>query len=227
MKRAYITLGIIFLVLLIDQSLKIYIKTHFAYGQEVQILGAEWARLHFIENDGMAFGMKLNGDYGKLALTLFRIIAVACIAFYLFSLIKQKTSLGLIAGISLIFAGAVGNIIDSMFYGLIFDKGMNPENPFLGYEGLAAFSSQGYASFLHGNVVDMFYFPIASGHYPDWLGGGYFEFFRPVFNVADSAISIGVLSILLFNREIFRETKKKPEAVTNTTDNSQQEETTA
>lgn len=209
MKRSYLALLIIFLVLVIDQSLKIWIKTNFAYGHEIKIFGTDWARLHFIENDGMAFGMRISGEYGKLFLTLFRIIAVGFIGYYLATLIKQKTSTSLTVSIALIFAGAVGNIIDSMFYGLLFDKGINPAENLYMYTGVAAMNMQGYGTFLHGNVVDMFYFPVANGHYPQWLGGGYFEFFRPVFNVADSAISVGVISILLFNRSIFKETKKK------------------
>ncbi|MBC8046841.1 MAG: lipoprotein signal peptidase, partial [Fimbriimonadaceae bacterium] len=176
------------------------------------MFGADWARIHFIENDGMAFGMKLGGDYGKLFLTLFRIVAVVFIAWYLISLIKHNASKSLIISIALIFAGAIGNILDSIFYGLLFDKGIDPISGIYGYAGIAKFSAEGYASLFHGNVVDMFYFPIAKGTYPEWMPlvkGDKYEFFRPVFNIADSAISIGVISILLFNREIFRDKKEK------------------
>ncbi|MFN0276431.1 MAG: lipoprotein signal peptidase [Chitinophagales bacterium] len=208
MKRSTLAIALIFLVLAIDQCLKIWIKTNFTYGEEIKILGADWARLHFIENDGMAFGMRLSGEYGKLSLTLFRIIAVTFIGYYLITLIKQKASKSLIVSIALIFSGAVGNIIDSMFYGMFFDRGINPANNVYLYAGIAQMNGEGYSTFLHGNVVDMFYFPIVNGQLPEFLGGRNFEFFRPVFNIADSAISIGVLSILLFNRGIFKDSKK-------------------
>ncbi|MBC8045422.1 MAG: lipoprotein signal peptidase, partial [Fimbriimonadaceae bacterium] len=168
-KRSHLALLIIFLVLCIDQCLKIWIKTNFEYGNEVQMFGADWARIHFIENDGMAFGMKLGGDYGKLFLTLFRIVAVVFIAWYLISLVKHNASKSLIISIALIFAGAIGNILDSIFYGLLFDKGIDPISGIYGYAGIAKFSAEGYASLFHGNVVDMFYFPIAKGTYPEWM----------------------------------------------------------
>lgn len=193
-------------------------------GEEFGIFGSSWARIHFIENEGMAFGMKLGGSMGKLLLTVFRIVAVFFIGYYLSSLIRNNASKSLIISIALVFAGALGNIVDSVFYGVLFDKGMliNPLTGYTaGYDGIAHFSANGYAGIFHGNVVDMFYFPIAHGHYPQWLpffGGKEFSFFRPVFNLADSSITIGVLSILIFQRSIFGK-KQKTEVTTHTAAN--------
>lgn len=179
---------IIFFVLLADQCVKLWIKTHMFIGQEYHVFG-NWFLIHFTENNGMAFGMELEGSSGKLFLSLFRIFAVIGIAWYLIKLIRSKANAGLITCMSLIFAGAIGNIIDSVFYGKIF----------------------GYERLLHGRVVDMFYFPIIQSTFPKWVpvwGGQDFEFFRPVFNLADSAISIGVIAILLFQKRYFREEEK-------------------
>lgn len=159
-----------------------------------------WARIHFIENPGMAFGIEIWGDNGKLILSLFRIVAVALLIYFIRTLLKSKASLGLLISFSLILAGAIGNILDSAFYGLIFSAS---------YHGsIAQFLPEGggYAGFLHGKVVDMFYFPMYDGFFPDWMpfvGGEDFLFFRPIFNVADVAISVGVISILLFQRSFF------------------------
>lgn len=200
MKRPFI---IIFLVLLIDQSLKFWIKTNMYLGQEFHIAG-NWFIIHFTENNGMAFGLEFAGEYGKLFLSLFRIAAVAGIGYYLNYLVKTKAHGVLISGMAFIFAGALGNIIDSTFYGMIFSSSE--------YQLAQLFpEGGGYATFLHGKVVDMLYFPIISGHFPDWLpvwGGDYFTFFRPVFNIADSSITIGVILILLFQSVIFKEQPK-------------------
>lgn len=200
MKRPFI---IIFLVLLIDQSIKFWIKTNMYLGQEFHIAG-NWFIIHFTENNGMAFGLEFAGEYGKLFLSLFRIAAVAGIGYYLNYLVKTKAHGVLISGMAFIFAGALGNIIDSTFYGMIFSSSE--------YQLAQLFpEGGGYATFLHGKVVDMLYFPIISGHFPDWLpvwGGDYFTFFRPVFNIADSSITIGVILILLFQSVIFKEQPK-------------------
>jgi len=190
---------IILLIILLDQTLKIWIKTHMVLGQEYHILG-NWFIIHFIENNGMAFGMEIAGKFGKIILSLFRIGAVAGIGWYLSYLIKQKASTGLIITISIIMAGAIGNIIDSAFYGMIFSNSY--------YHVAGMFPAEGgYSSFLHGRVVDMFYFPIIKGTFPDWIpfrGGDSFIFFRPVFNIADSSITVGVTLILIFQKRFFR-----------------------
>jgi len=176
---------IIFLVLLADQVLKTWIKTNMYIGQEFKIIG-NWFIIHFTENNGMAFGLEFGGEFGKLALSLFRIFAVAGIGYGLHYLIQKKYHRGLILNVALIFSGALGNIIDSVFYGKIY----------------------GYAELFHGRVVDMFYFPIMEGHFPTWFpvwAGEEFVFFRPVFNIADAAISVGVIIILIFQKTYFKE----------------------
>ncbi len=170
-------------------------------GQEFKILG-NWFIIHFTENNGMAFGMELGGNYGKLFLSVFRIVAVGFIAWYLYDLTKKKAHPGLIASISLILAGALGNIIDSVFYGLLFSESNYEIAKFLPTGG-------GYAGFLHGKVVDMFYFPLIEGHFPQWFPiwkGEEFIFFRPIFNIADSAITIGVAMVVLFQSKFFQQT---------------------
>lgn len=211
MKSKHVAL-IIGLIILADQALKIYIKTHFHLNESHQVLGSGF-QLYFVENAGMAYGWKFGGSLGKIALTVFRMGAVVFGTWYLGRLIRQKAHKGFIVCAALIYAGALGNLIDSTIYGLIFDKGMifdATTNEYVGYSGLAAFSSSGYASFLHGNVVDMLYFPIIKGHFPQWVpfwGGEDFEFFRPIFNLADAAISIGVITILLFQKRFFKSRK--------------------
>ncbi len=160
----------------------------------------DWAIIHFIENPGMAFGMELGGDYGKLILTLFRIVVVGGIIYWLRGLIKEKAPNIAIVSVSLILAGAIGNIIDSIFYGVLFSSSYGQIATFLPAEG-------GYAGWFHGQVVDMFYFPLFKGYLPEWLpiwGGDYFIFFRPIFNVADTSISVGVLLLLIFQKTIFK-----------------------
>ncbi|GEP90416.1 lipoprotein signal peptidase [Chitinophaga terrae (ex Kim and Jung 2007)] len=187
------------MILIIDQTLKFWIKTHMFMQQEF-IIFPNWFRIHFIENEGMAYGLKFGGDFGKILLTLFRLVAVVIGFVYMKKLVKEKYNTGLLVCGSLILAGAAGNLIDSMFYGLIF-------NDSVGYE-VAKFlpAGGGYGSFLHGRVVDMLYFPIYEGYLPKWIpfkGGDYFVFFRPVFNIADAAISVGVITILLFQKRFF------------------------
>lgn len=206
---------IIALVVLADQALKIYIKTHFTltYPDSSKKILGDWFQLYFVENPGMAYGWKFGGNWGKLALTVFRLLAVVFGTWYLGSIIKQKYHKGFIICAALIYAGALGNLIDSAFYGLIFDKGMLPDpvtGEYTGYSGLAVFAKHGYASFLHGNVVDMLYFPVLRGHFPQWVpgwGGEDFEFFRPIFNLADAAISTGVITILVFQKRFFKQRK--------------------
>jgi signal peptidase II len=198
---------VVFIVLFIDQALKIWIKTNMTLGQEFHVAG-NWFIIHFTENNGMAFGLQFAGGYGKLALSLFRIFAVGFLGWYIFRLAKSKTAFGVIFCFSLILAGAMGNIIDSALYGMVFSEST--------YFDLARFlpAEGGYSTFLHGKVVDMFYFPILEGNYPQWLpilGGDHFIFFRPVFNVADSAITTGVLSLLIFQRQFFNTPKEKTE----------------
>jgi len=188
---------IILLVLVLDQALKIYIKTHFILQEEYRI--TNWFIIHFTENNGMAFGMQFSGQYGKIFLSVFRIAALGAIGYYLWTLVKRHAHQGLIASFALIFAGAMGNILDSAFYGVLFSDSSYELAKFLPKEG-------GYASFLHGKVVDMLYFPLVEGHFPSWIpfwGGEDFLFFRPVFNLSDSAITVGVVLILLFQKKFY------------------------
>ena len=195
---------IILLILLVDQTLKILVKTHMTLYEQIPLLG-NWGILHFVENNGMAFGLSLPGSLGKILLTSFRIVAVVAIGFYLRHLIRIKAHQGLIITLSMVMAGALGNIIDSVFYGLIFSA----SNP---VETATLFPKEGgYAPLLHGKVVDMFYFPIIKGNYPDWFrDGSSFIFFRPVFNVADSSISVAVAIILINQKRFFQHATVTP-----------------
>jgi len=200
MKGKYVALLII-LILAADQAFKFYIKLNYTLGEEHNVLGS-WFRLHFVENEGMAWGLKFGGGLGKILLTLFRLVAVIFGTFYLSQIIRKKYHKGFIICAALIYAGAFGNLIDSMFYGLIFSS----SNPFTVATLFPA--GGGYASFLHGQVVDMLYFPIIHTYYPSWFPiaswrGQEFEFFSPVFNLADSSISVGVIALLLWQKKFF------------------------
>ena len=196
------SLLLIFSILLIDQVLKIIIKTNMVIGEEIPLLG-NWFRIHFLENNGMAFGMEWGGKAGKVALSVFRMMAIIGIAWYLDSIIRKKASLGLILSVSAIIAGASGNLIDSVFYGMIFSESWHTTAVLFPEGG-------GYSSFLHGRVVDMFYFPLIDTHWPDWSPikpGQSFIFFRPVFNIADASITMGVVSILFFQKRFLEDNK--------------------
>ena len=213
MKARHVYL-IVLIIIIADQALKIWVKTHMPlshswdsyyhmavspYDNGIKVLGSKF-QIYFVENEGMAWGWKFGGTFGKMALTLFRLAAVVFGIFYIRSVIQKRYHKGFIICVALIFAGALGNLIDSMFYGLFFE-----ESTFDHVSRI--FPHQGYTTFLHGRVVDMLYFPIIKTHYPDWfplVGGDEFEFFSPVFNIADASISIGVIAILLFQRKYFR-----------------------
>lgn len=198
---------LICLIVLADQALKFYIKTNYYVGESHSVLG-NWFKLYFIENEGMAYGWKFGGEWGKMALTLFRLGAVIFGVFYIRQIIQKKYHTGFIICVGLIFAGALGNLIDSMFYGIIF------EASHIDVPNVAKiFPEHGYAGFLHGNVVDMLYFPIIeNANFPAWVpfwGGQDFVFFRPIFNIADASISSGIIAILLFQKRFFKgETEK-------------------
>ncbi len=209
------TILIIALIIIADQVLKIWIKTSYPFGHVTNVMGFDWFRLYFIENKGMAWGLEFGGEWGKMLLTLFRLAAVIFGTWYLYRIIKQKYSRGFIICAALIYAGALGNLIDSMFYGLIFEETT--------YSHVAKmFPAEGYAGFLHGRVVDMLYFPIINTTWPGWVpfvGGEEFEFFSPIFNIADASISIGVITLLIFQKKFFRkhhDEEKHPTVETNT-----------
>ncbi len=189
-------LSIIFAAVTFDQALKFWVKTNLVYGEQIKIF--DWFFILFTENNGMAFGLEFGGEIGKYFLSIFRIVAICALFFYLYYLVNKKVSSGVLFSISLVLAGAIGNMIDSAFYGIIFDHS---------YGQLSSFLNGGYSSFLQGRVVDMFYFPIINCYLPNWIpyfGGDHFIFFRPIFNVADSCITIGVLNLLIFHRSFFK-----------------------
>lgn len=196
LRKAYL---LIFIILIVDQITKIYIKTNFVYGESGQIDITSWFKILLIENEGMAWGTVIPGEYGKLILTIFRLIAVTGIGYWLWDSVERRHSSNyLIVAISLIFAGAFGNIIDSVFYGVIFDDS---------YNHLATFNAENpYGTWFHGRVVDMLYFPFFETDLPSWLpfwGGNHFKFFNAIFNIADMAISTGVGILLVFNKKVF------------------------
>lgn len=201
MSKKTIAILTIVISLVIDQASKIWVKLTMRSGDEFMYIG-DWARIHFVENEGMAFGMSFGAGFGKLMLTVFRIIAVFFITYYLSQQIKdKKSSKGFVFALSLILVGAVGNIIDSIFYGQIFSHSEGQIATLFPAEG-------GYAKWFHGRVVDMFYFPIYRGILPEWIpffGGKFFEFFQFIFNVADACITVGVAIILLFQKQFFKE----------------------
>ena len=203
-KKAFILIGIVVGLLLFDQLFKIWVKTHMVLGESIPMLG-NWFFIRFIENEGMAFGLSFGGELGKVLLSLFRVVLVTLIIIYLYRLLKTQTPMGVMIGLVLILAGAIGNIIDSLFYGLIFNDPVGEVATMFPPEG-------GYAGFLHGRVVDMLHFPIIDTTLPSWLpfiGNKHFEFFRPVFNIADSSISVGVIYLLLFQRNFFTKPQKE------------------
>ncbi len=207
MKGKHLAL-IIAAIIFADQAMKFYIKLNFISGQEYDVIGT-WFRLHFIENEGMAWGWKFGGDFGKMLLSLFRLAAVIWGVFLLNDFINKKYHQGFIICAGMIFAGALGNLLDSMFYGLIFEN----SDPYLQNVAHIFPKGGGYTSFLHGKVVDMLYFPMISTILPKWVpiwGGKEFDFFEPVFNIADASISVGVITILIFQNEFF---KKEEEVV--------------
>lgn len=199
---------IIAAIVIIDQAFKIWIKTHFYAGQEIKVLGLSWFRLHFIENEGMAWGLKWGEQIGKMLLSLFRLAAIIFGIFYIRSLIRKNAPKGFLICVALIYAGALGNLIDSLFYGLIF----NSSDPFIANIAQLFPAGGGYTSFLQGKVVDMLYFPIiVNAHFPSWFpiwGGKTFDFFEPVFNIADASISVGVIIIIIFQRKFFKKKQR-------------------
>ena len=200
---------IIAAIIIADQALKIWIKTSYAPGPVTNVLGMDWFRLHFIENSGMAWGWKFGNETGKMVLTLFRLAAVIFGTWYLGQIVKKNYRKGFIVCAALIYAGALGNLIDSMFYGMIFDQGLSASSNYLPYHGIASFSTAGYSSFLHGSVVDMIHFPILENkHFPSWFPfvgkEDTFTFFSPIFNIADASISVGVITLLLFQKKFFK-----------------------
>ena len=198
---------LVLLIIIADQILKIWVKTHMSLDHSINLMGRH-AQLYFVENEGMATGLEFGGSWGKIFLTLFRLAAVLFGGFYIQRIIKKNYHPHFIVCAALIFAGALGNLIDSLFYGLIFEEST--------YNHVAhIFPSHGYATFLHGRVVDMFYFPLIRTHFPGWLpfiGGKQFTFFDDIFNIADAAISIGVIYIIVFQRKLFRRPEPQQDA---------------
>jgi signal peptidase II len=207
-KQYWLIFGLTGIIILIDQTLKIWVKTHMILGEEIPLIG-DWCLLHFVENEGFAFGMAIGGILGKILLSLFRLIASAVLIWYILNYIKRNGRTAVVAYLSLITAGAVGNLIDCTFYGLIFNAST--------YSTAQLFPPEGYAPLFQGRVVDMFYFPLFSIHLPEWIpfwGGGQFEFFNAIFNVADAAITIGAFWFIIDQLIVNFKKKKKTEKTT-------------
>ena len=201
MSKKNLAILTIIIAIILDQIIKIYIKTNFVLGEEIVVF--DWFRIHFTENNGMAMGFEFGGKAGKLFLTLFRLVAVTGILFWLFQNIKRKVHNAVIIAIALIFSGAVGNIIDSVFYGAIFDDSQHKVATF--------FADKPYGELFYGKVVDMFYFPLWQGVLPEWIpfmGGEFFTFFQYIFNPADAFISIGVALLFIFSKQAFPKDEK-------------------
>ncbi|TMM32478.1 lipoprotein signal peptidase [Polaribacter aestuariivivens] len=205
MSKKTLAILTVLIAIILDQVIKIYVKTHFALNEEVVVF--EWFRIHFTENNGMAMGIEFGGKAGKLFLTLFRIVAVGAIIYWLKGTIKRVVNNAVVVAIALILAGAIGNIIDSVFYGVIFDDS---------YHKVATlFAAEPYGTLFHGKVVDMFYFPIWQGVLPEWIpfkGGDHFTFFQYIFNPADAYITIGVVLLFIFNKQAFPKEEKSIKA---------------
>jgi signal peptidase II len=204
MSKKSLAILTVVLAIILDQVIKIYVKTHFVLGEEYKIF--DWFIIHFTENNGMAMGIEFGGETGKLFLTLFRLVAVSAILYWLIGNIKRGVHNAVIIAIALIFSGAIGNIIDSVFYGVIFDSSQ--------YKVASLFADQAYGKLFHGKVVDMFYFPMWEGILPEWIpfiGGDFFIFFQYIFNPADAFISIGVALLFLFNKHAFPKEEETPE----------------
>lgn len=202
MSKKTLAILTILITIILDQILKIYVKTNFVLGEEVVVF--EWFKIHFVENNGMAMGFEFGGKAGKLFLTLFRLVAVTAIVYWLVSNIKSKVHNAVIVAISLIFSGAVGNIIDSVFYGVIFDDSS--------HKVATLFADNPYGTIFHGKVVDMFYFPLWSGDLPSWIpfvGGEPFTFFQYIFNPADAYITIGVALLFIYSKYAFPKEEKE------------------
>lgn len=191
-RKCWYCIGLMALILVIDQIVKIWVKTHMQIGEEIPLIG-NWCKLYFVENEGMAFGMTFGGDTGKLILSLFRIIASIALCFYFAHLVHKNARTTLLVSLSLIIVGAFGNVIDCCFYGLIFNDSYYHIAQLFPAEG-------GYGTFLHGRVVDMFFFPLIDTTLPQWVpfwGGNHFVFFDAIFNVADAAITIGAILLII------------------------------